>query len=342
MQQTIKLIRVIGSPFSSFTESPKNVKETKMLLECASKNRMALLFLESLKKEKKLGSFSETHKKLHKEYLENYGAISRISKTLNNLKIKYGLFKSIRPYPYTTSDIDVLLLGKTKRDEAEKHLVKLGYLYLGKGPLSTTIRDPFIDIGIDLYEEVGVSHIVYLDKEKLGNHIIKKSIDQDGDCLSLSPSADLIALIAHSIIKEHMYTLSEYYSTLFFIFQMNKQEITNFIEMIKKNAIVNDAQCHIGITAKLHKLAFGKVPEKIMMITDNLGINQMENQRLKKSFYTPHKLHPLTIARGLIEKAKKEKKTRRSIAKQIISMLNPNFANEVMINILYHVLRETY
>jgi hypothetical protein len=346
MNQTIKLLKVIGSPFVSETETepPVDYSEALRLYYCAVRNRMALLYLTALEKWRKLGELEKTYRALFEKSLKIDDAFLRVSGLLGSANVPHALFKTIRPYRSTTVDIDVIVFGSEKEyGKSLETMIRAGYKKLGEGPNSTTVRDPYIGIGVDLYKEVAASQIIYLDKEKIYPYVSKKDMHREKGCIrTLHPSADLIALIAHSVIKEHMYTLSEYYSTIYFLAKMSVNDIEGFISMIYANNIVNAAQVHLGMTAKLHGMAHGKIPEKVRMVVDMIKTDSIEMRKLDENYETPYKFQILTVIKALLEKIRKDEKTRRSIAKQAASTLNPSFAADVLKNIVDHVLRETY
>jgi hypothetical protein len=75
---------------------------------------------------------------------------------------------------------------------------------------------------------------------------------------------------------------------------------------------------------------------------ERLGEENFETTRLiQKDFETPHKYHPITVAKSLLEIAKGNK-TRNSMATQIYQMLNPRFTKKFLKDIIQHVKRETY
>ena len=345
MKQTINLLRTIGSPFISETKPPKDKREALELYRCATKNRMPLLYLTALKKWKKLGNLEKTYYDMREKCGKTYDAISRVSNVLKKADITHTIFKTIRPYPETTVDIDVLILkSDTEYKKSVKALIEAGYKKLGSGPHSTTVRDPHIDIGVDLYQQVAVSQVIYLDKDKIGSCIIEKTTPPHGEpARTLSPPADLIAIIAHSVIKEHMYTLSEYYSTLHYLAEMNSEEVLSFTNMTRENAVTHAAKTHVSITATLHKATHGETPRKVKRILNDLGTDSNETRRLTENkFKTPHKFQILTVGKALLEKIKQDKTTRKSIAEQMTSMMKPNFTENVIKKIVEHRLRETY
>lgn len=345
MKQTINLLKTIGSPFISETKPPEDKREALELYRCAVKNRMPLLYLTALEKWEKLDNLKKTYYDMREKFGKTYDAISRVSNVLRKADITHTIFKTIKPYPETTVDIDILILNSDEEyKRAIKALIEAEYKRLGSGPHSTTVKDPRIDIGIDLYQEVAVSQVIYLDKAKIGSYITEKPIPPHGEpARTLSPQADLIAIIAHSAIKEHMYTLSEYYSTLHYLAEMDSKEVLSFTNLIRENAVTRATKTHISLTAMLHKAAHGETPRNVKRILAHLETDSIETRRLTKNkFQTPHKYQILTIAKALLEKAKQDETTRKSIAQQMTSMMKPRFAEDVIKKIVEHRLRETY
>jgi len=343
MTQTARLLRIVGSPFMFETESPRNNQEVMSLYYRAVKNRMPLLYLTAIKKWNKLGKLKQTYIDIHGRSQSTYDAMLRLSAILREAAIEYALFKTVRPYLETTVDIDVIILEQG--EDYKRSISRMngaGYERLGHGPNSITFKDPYLNIGVDLYREVAVSQVIYLDKDKIRQHVIEKNIGPNGETIrTLSPPADLIAIIAHSMIKEQMYTLSEYYSTLYFLVQMDSRDLETFIGMIYENALTNSARVHIGITAQLHEIAHGTIPEKIRKILYNLQLDPIEIHR-SKTAEAPYKFHILTVGKALWEKIRVEEKARKSISRQIESMLDPSFSKVALSRFIGHVLREAY
>jgi len=191
MNLTIELLRVLGSPFVSVATVSRSRGRLIDLSQASAKNRML-------------------YQKERLKYLKTQEAIARTSQILKDANIKHVLIKTIRPYISTTVDIDVLIFGSNfEYEEAIMTFLKSGYRMLGQGPQSTTLQDPIIDIKIDIYNEIAVSQIVYLDKRKLANLCNDTRLPNGESARTLTPEADLATVIPHSIVKEHMYTLAE-------------------------------------------------------------------------------------------------------------------------------------
>lgn len=340
MNLTLQLLKVIFSPFEEITEISSLESKWSELYYHSIKNRMSLLYLEALKKNHRLGTLKSIYEQESITYLKTLDAIARCSQILSDADIEHVIFKTIRPYISTTVDIDILILeDKSNYTKSTKTMQKAGYELIVCGPRSTTLRDPETNMGIDLYEQVAVSYLTYMDKGKLIDYVILERLPNGEFVKTLMPEADLAAIIAHSIIKEQMYTLSEYYTFIRYLKQMS---IHNFIQIVKQNNITSATRRHTAITALLHYAAHKTVPHELQQILAHLGEETFETIRLvKNDFKTPHKYHLLTVAKSLLETAKGEK-SRSSIATQIFHMLNPNFTKKFLKASTQYITRETY
>lgn len=340
MNFTLELLHLIGSPFTT-TDTPKINKEMALALNQLSiKNRMHFLFLNVLSKKFYLDKLDIVHIQQEKERKRTLDIISILSEILSDKNIRHAIFKTIRPYVSTTVDIDVIIFGgKDSFTKAVDALSTAGFELIVNGPRSTTLRDRKTQIGIDLYYEVAVSYLIYVDKDKLHNQICHRKLPNNRTIKSLTPEADLACIIAHSIIKEQLYTLSEYYTFLHYLESLDAQ---SFIKIIKENNLSNATKTHANLTALLHKKAHGFVPLKLLEIIKTLGKENLETARITKNcLKTPHKYHSLTVMRSILE-IMKAKKTRYSIANQITNMANPYFVNKFIADLIKHIKRETY
>jgi len=344
MSLSLELLRIIGSPFAPETEAPIDGSEAPKLYALSARNRMPLFFLYALNRRGSLRKLEAAYYEADANYLRMYDAIRRASTALEDAGVNYTLFKTLRPYPATTVDIDSIILG-SGRDyrEAIAVMVDAGYRELGSGPWSTTVGDPLMDIGIDLYSEVAVSHVIYLDKASLETHVTRWELPGGGYVRTLSPAADLVTLLAHSVIKEHMYTLSEYYSFLIYLARMSSDEVSTFSQIIRDNSITKAASSHVTLSGALHEATHGEVPGKINQLLMELGEDHFEKRRLAaEQFKTPHKFHFLTIGKALLEKVSKNEKTKRSLVDQIVAMSRPDFAKDFLTKFIGQQIRETY
>jgi len=293
-----------------------------------------------MKQTKFFENFNQIYEQQIAKYTETFEAISRISHILSKADIEHAIFKTLRPYIFTTVDIDIIIFGNIYRYErACKAVQNAGYRKIVRGPMSTTLEDPKMKIGVDLYNEVAVSYVPYIDKTKLIDFITDTTLPNQEQVKTLRCEADLISVIAHSVVKENMYTLSEYYSFVYYLQQLN---VDDFVQLVEKTHLKSATTIHIGITALLYKIANGNLPNKLQKVLAEIGIEGFETAMvIKKDFEMPHKYHFSTVARCLFEIVHNGK-TRKGIARQIFNSLNPSFSKDFFKKLVEHATRETY
>ena len=340
MNLTTQILQIISPTFKGLDEIRLSNMKLWETYQYSVKNRILLLYLEALKGVNKLSSFESIYTEECRKHLRTLDIVSQISQILKKRTVKHAIFKTIRPYNFTTVDIDILIFGDLNTYiKSIKILQNAGSGVIVYGPRSTTLYNKEFTIGIDLYEQVSVSYLIYMDKEKLADYITTARLPNGKSVEALTPEADLACIIAHSVIKEQMYTLSEYYTFIYYLKQMN---IDDFVRIARQLNLISAARTHASITALLHVTAHGFVPDELQQILEILGRDNLETKKLTKdSFKTPHKYHPITVVKSLLETTK-EKKNRNSMAMQIYQMAHPSFAKKFLKNLTEHITRETY
>ena len=357
MNPTLKLLRVIGSPFISERELPKDKDEALELYNHATKNKIGLLYLEALKDQEKLEEFELKSKygEEHKKHDTQSITASRISELFNFSGVNYAIFKSIMPFPATPNDVDIIHFGSDDEFErATEIMLQSDYMEV-KGQadaeqrmfhdarvcehLDSHTKDVY---DVDLYQKVSASYVLYLDKRKLEKYISELNISNN-KLKVLRPEAELVTIIIHSIIPEMLCTLFVYYATLYHFAIMTSEEINRFFNIAKENNVTFPVTTHCSLVAGLHKAAHGFVPEKIEEVLTELGDETTERRvLLKNNLKTPHKYSLSAVIRTLLEKMK-ERAFRQSVVKQMMYMLiNPRLVKWVIYNILWRRRRETY
>ena len=338
MSLTVELLRFIPSPFAATGDSRSESTDLARLHSCSEKNRMTYLFLE------RAGlfapsSYSSIYRKADRRRKRIENAVANASKILTDAEIDHAVFKTIRPYRSTTVDIDTLIFRNENYLRSIEVMQRAGYKLIVRGPRSTTLWDQEVDIGVDLYEQVAVSFVTYIDKQTLVTQAATIELSNGRNFRTLTPEADLACIIAHSVIKEQMYTLSEYYTYIHYLKQI---DVEAFLQLIQRNRITKAVRVHTAISALLHQVAYGTIPQKLQQIVNGLGKENFETARLvERNYATPHKYHPITIARTLLE-ISREKATRESFAVQLIHMADPFILKDFLKKIVEHAYRETY
>ena len=303
MNLTTKIIKTIDG---SYTPIPQEILK---LYNYAKKNRMGYYFLYILNQRKILPEqLKEEYLSETQRYHRIINAMTKLTEDLDNAEIEYAIFKSIRPYPSTTVDIDTIIFNKYR--EAYIALRKKGYSKLGCGPETITLLDPTKTVGIDLYREIAVSRIIYLDKEKLKPYIMRKKLSNNREAQTLEPEADLITITAHLSIKEQIYTLADYYTITY---QLKNIDIKKLWKMAETTNLINSLLT-------------------VLTLTNDIRKNNMD---------FPQKIKLFQIWQILIEDLRNSK-TNKSLAFQTIYMMKISYLKKFTKELIQHVKRQTY
>jgi len=236
-----------------------------------------------------------------------------VSNKLKEIGINFAIFKSFRPYPSTTVDVDVIIFDDLLG--ALKHLIECGYRVIGSGPESITLCHPSGVVNIDLYRRISISRIAYLDKDVMKDHTTDIDVE-NGKVRVLRPEADIIAFANHAIIKEQLFTLADYLT---------------ITKLLRKS--------NIDLLAKLIELTHSKTVFSIV----NYLIRQIAySLRTHRDLISlPYKINPLLTLYALSEKFE-EKDVKNSIVWQFHYMVKPRNLSTLMSFIVNHLTRITY
>jgi hypothetical protein len=343
--QTIELLRTIGSPLIGKKEPFVSGVESLELYDLAVKNKITLLYLVSLKQQGKLNKLKKIYDAEHAKYLKFLDSIVKASKILDAADIEYVIFKTIRPYPAVPGDVDVLLMGTTATYVKTNELfLQAGYkewISEGVSPTLPDLIDPGGGIVVDLQDELEVSYVIYMDKNKFRGHIFKRGILPEVEIKTLTPEYDLATTIMHSQ-THNLYLLGEFYTLLYVLSGMNEREIDDFVAVLTENKITAAAKSFVTITSVLHKAAYGIIPEKLEYVRGELGYEKLEAKRLVKSdFKMPHRYDISTLIKVILEKMW-EKRFRMSVGMQMVKMLmNPRLIMFMIVEV-FEMRRKKY
>jgi hypothetical protein len=332
----LALLRTIGSPLALNQPQVGRKIESSYIPELysiADVNKIPLIYLNTInpKERQSLPEFRYQCARMHR-LME---IISEISELFDKEGINYVIFKTIRPYPEYVTDIDVLNLGLHK-DYAKmvEILRRAGYVFIDRGTYCTTFQDYKTkfktELMIDVYDEISVAYLIYLDKRKLSCYVSEKQLPTGQNVRVFSPEAELLVTIAHSAIKENRYTLAEYFVTLHYLALMDHPSIEVLIDMVRENKLVNAFRWHLTITSMLHKFAFNSIPEKLSNLLFKLGGPWSKVYRqVFESMYPPYRCDLLTLMAIFREKMQ-DSVFKRSLCYQILSFPTKTFHKRVL------------
>ena len=328
-EDTLLLVKSIGLPGLIEGENPP-LNKTSSFLQLAELNKIPLLFLEFHSEfgkhlKAQLSSYWEKHRKTLK-------LTALVSSLLEESDICYTIFKTLKPFPHTPADIDVLLRSGKDLLKASQILEKGSLKPLDKDHYGLTMLSVNHGLNVDLTTEVAVSSFIYLDKSLLFKHMTGVEI-ADFKVQTLQPPADLVTVAAHSLYKEQMYTLSDYYTLA-----LSSQHYKEALKLAEDSHASFALEVALKLTRNITVNAFGSDNNLIEMLENALQIVNNEGIQAVKRFDLPMKYPPQTLLRGLLKKLLEDPVSRNSLPTALKSALQPNFINRL----LDHITRKAY
>jgi hypothetical protein len=342
IQKIKKILNLIGTPF----DLPQEIEVDQLgcvdLYNIARKNKIGLLFLESLEKCQRLPE--ELIDELN-EQRETYKILqataSRVAEILRGVKFKYAIIKSTYPFPAVPNDVDVLIFGNRGEYRSVIDLMKSSNFQLVgvEAPLeaclhdssrspphhltnySPATKDPF---DVDFYAEIGAGHIIYMDKDKLTEKISKISVNGETYYVLKLP-AEVALSIFHSIYPERLYTLLLHFHILYMIKNMSTADMKEFLEICIEHKMSNAANLALNLTQIIQEICFGRSPVELVRLRESLGKNQSQINLIK----LPH-LYSVQNILDVFWGKKLDLIFTISVLKQLVSMLNPKYSVNVI------------
>ena len=348
---SLDLVRIIGlsdkaCAYDNFYED-ENFFE---LFPLSIKNKIPLLYLESVKGLcKNCDELKKSYVQLKRKEEAILFLMEKIVNTLSRYDINYVVFKTLRPFPFIASDIDLLFFTDEETKKALEGFTASGCKLIGSGPRNFTMLDLESGIKIDLYSEITVSNIIYMDKNKLKEYVTETTTNKVQMPVP-TPEADLLVTIGHSFYKEQLYTLADFYAITLRLTQFTSNQRGTFIELAKALHMKYACSLLLQLTQTIHSIVFGTEIREIAEISSKLQLNSLlytaTYRGLKpfvKKLKLPLKYNYKTVAIGLADKILKDKNARHSILYQVKeSLVNTQFLKEFMRQLVVHIIRETY
>ena len=344
IEQAKIILNLIGTPFNDSTNSVSS--DLNDLYTIAQKNKIGLLFLESLSQKNIINGLQEELTIQRKSYSDQRETTARVSKVLNMIQCKHVIIKSSFPFPAVPNDVDVLILGDDEEfNAAIKHMQNNNYELMQISPLETFMHDgrsgQHVNLMIkeafdaDIYKEVGASHIVYMDKKKLIDHISEETIN-GAKVTVFKPAVEMALSIFHSIFPERIYTLLLHFYILHTIKQMNSSDIEEFMLTCNDHKISNAVLTALRITEKIQEICFGESPDKVTKLREAFGKKiPIEISRI------PHQYPMKLILNSFLSKSGDLAFT-CSALRQAISMINPKMVRYIISEYTKRKNRDTY
>ena len=331
-EDTLLLIRSIGLP--ELVESkPASLNEALSLIKLAKLNKMSLFFLESLGRFRRhlpLEAQLLHYRDKHRKTLELTALVSSL---FEELDIRYTIFKTLKPFPYTPADIDILLRSTRDLTKASQILEKKGLKPLDRDLYGLTMFSVDHSLNVDLTTEVAASSFIYLDKNLLFKHASQVKVD-GFKVQTLKPHADLVAVAAHCMYKEQIYTLSDYYT-----FALSSQYYQEALELAENAHAKFALETALKLTYDITINAFGSENNLIERLENSLQrVNTSRMVQIKNHLDLPIKYSPSIVVRGLSKKLLEDPVSRNSLPTALKSTIQPKTINRL----LEHITRKGY
>ena len=168
----------------------------------------------------------------------------------------------------------------------------------------TTLVDPryrfVVEVMVDVYREVSVGPLVYLDKRLLEKRVV---VDRSRGFVVrvLDGVGELLATVAHAVVKEREVKLLDYLASLYLVRGMGGDGVGEFVKLVRRSCLVYGSRLFFSIVALLHRLAHGFVPREIALILRGLG-GWLDVRWLVEGLMPPYKLSRGDVVRVFVEK----------------------------------------
>lgn len=310
MKDYIQLLRIIGIP----NRIEGSYKYNDSLRELSRQNKIEMFYnkrcnISRVKDEEKYKMIIDT--------------VCEFAELFNN-KIDYAIFKTLKPFPYIPSDIDILV-RRNDIEKINKLLYNRRYTLLEKNRFCISIRR---DVTIDLYIEPSVSNIAYLRTDLLLEHI--RDMEYNGISVTfLKPEAEIVGIISHSYFKEQMVTLNDYYALVLLAEMANMDDIIKLADDANISKLLT---IYAAICKTITNEAFGRLDLKINLLADKLGyatfaINSM-----------PYKFQIKNVMLDLFAKLRSDGYSTSELLKAFTYTLHPS----QILKVIDHIRRDTY
>ena len=340
MTHTYELIKIIGSPFVK--EKPvSNEKTLKKIYDRAFSDRVALLYLEIHRKKGWSDFLEEKYQILKNRRHKTLNVITDLGTTLNQLGVKdYAIFKSLKPYPATPNDTDVIIFGGKKEFKtAVNRLYNKEYEFHEWAPMQTTLIHPDgkgkTGKGkkggtwyIDMYSDISTDYFLYIDKNALIPYVETRKVNGI-EIQNVRKEVELAIILFHNVFPERTFQLEHFYMPLYHLYEEDFN-IDVMLEFVENQKLTRALATNMTLVEYIHEKVFGFSPPVIAKILERTGRNIPELDRfIKNGETTPYMISPKTFWLSFIDKIY-DAAALKSLFIQGLHMLNPIFFFDVM------------
>ena len=340
MNETLALIELIGTPYSN--ERPQSTdRHLQLIYNKAFNDRVALLYLSLHRRPSWAHELETLYSRLKDRKEKTLGVITgNVDVLEKHCPDKYAIFKSLKPYPATPNDTDVIFFGNRFEFEVViECLYSDGFLFHEWAPMQTTLIHPDGKgktgkgkkggiYYIDFYFEISTDYFLYIDKRSLIPYIDTIMINRKMIPV-VSKEIELAIILFHNIFPERTFQLEHFYMPLYYLKDENFN-INTMIKFAEEQKLTHAIATNLTITEYIHNKVFGFVPEKCSQLLDNWQRNDFELDRFRRmGEETPYMFSPKTFWMTFLRKIQ-DNAAFKSLLVQGFHMLNPLFFIDVI------------
>jgi hypothetical protein len=322
------LVRHIGIPGTYEQPSPQLRNEDfQIFLQSAEQNKIPLLFLQTVTCNRNIQPVLSRYEERYKKTLS---LITYTADWLEKMKVPYTLFKTLKPFPYVPSDIDILFWSDESLQTVAEILKNHGCIPLERDNYGITLFSPKHKMNIDLTTQIAVSGLVYVNKKLLFDHICKVEVNE-ATVQTLKPTVELLVVAAHGVFKEQTYTLSDYYT-----FTMLTQHWKEATKLAENFHLEHAFDMTLRMTERVTANSFGSTSVLMKKFAEAGVINVMETGG--EEYELPKKYESTFLMVTFLKKITEDAVSKQSLPCMARSVSNPAFYKKI----LKHATRKTY
>jgi hypothetical protein len=351
MNRTRELLRIIGSPLlpGQRFDAPR---EDQALFDYAFKNNIEMLYLAALERGQALQQLAAKRDEIEARQRETVATIVRLSSTLTAGGIPHAITKTLRPFPGTPNDIDCLYLGDLKAyEQAGEYMLGQHYRLTGPKDMQYEFFDELQGgefykdktggrFYIDFYRELAADHMPYMDSRQLLPCVEEVAVPghEAQPVKVLKPYAEMVVLSLHSVLMHRIVPLEVFYTWSYYMQEMDDAGLREVAAFARLSHAEPAMRTVLSLMQHLYQDCYGVVPAPLKRLIELLGERRAEAQALAQNdLKLPHVVNLSTFVVTVFSKTRGER-ARRGFFKELLHMLNPVFAIEV----LYHMLSRKY
>ncbi len=249
--------------------------------DAAFANRVEYFFLQAIGASSTQHPLSGRWRECMERSEQTARVVVDVDRALDEAGIDHAIFKSIKRYPATPNDTDVLVLGgQSEYRIARQALVRHGYIELGVAPMQTLLAHPS-GAGrvsrdksggtyyVDLYRGVAADYFEYVSKEAIAANLTRRRVGEDM-VTAVAPECELGIVMFHNVFPEKTFHLEHYYQ---FALELTDPtfDVDRFLAFVHDNALDYAVARNVEVMGWLERRVFGEVSAPIAAVMQSLG-----------------------------------------------------------------------